>query len=289
LPLPSKGQCYPIDSPLRCGRIPVAYLTAADENIIASPNVYRDGKLLDIILERKVLDKRINTNDLCSGDKDAIILWLRGTSYGEEFPITAINPETGKQYNVTINLSQFDYNKFELEGDENGLFDYETSNGDSIKFKFFTNTEEEKLKKIISSQITDINKLDVIKRLTQISETLSRIEFNEEEISMLNEDIEEIKEIVGTEVEKNNEAVYPNTITEQMIMHTVSINGNDDKEFIRNYIENMRTRVALDYRNYFVNNKPGVDFNFTVNIPESDGGGSFNTFLRIEDTIFINF
>ena len=72
-------------------------------------------------------------------------------------------------------------------------------------------------------------------------------------------------------------------------MHTVSINGNDDKEFIRNYIENMRTRVALDYRNYFVNNKPGVDFNFTVNIPESDGGGSFNTFLRIEDTIFINF
>lgn len=289
IPLPSKGQCYPINSPLRCGRIPVAYLTAADENIIASPNVYRDGKLLDIILERKVLDKRINTNDLCSGDKDAIILWLRGTSYGEEFPITAINPETGKQYNVTINLSQFDYNKFELEGDENGLFDYETSNGDSIKFKFFTNTEEEKLKKIISSQITDINKLDVIKRLTQISETLSRIEFNEEEISMLNEDIEEIKEIVGTEVEKNNEVVYPNTITEQMIMHTVSINGNDDKEFIRNYIENMRTRVALDYRNYFVNNKPGVDFNFTVNIPESDGGGSFNTFLRIEDTIFINF
>ena len=289
IPLPSKGQCYPINSPLRCGRIPVAYLTAADENIIASPNVYRDGKLLDIILERKVLDKRINTNDLCSGDKDAIILWLRGTSYGEEFPITAINPETGKQYNVTINLSQFDYNKFELEGDENGLFDYETSNGDSIKFKFFTNTEEEKLKKIISSQITDINKLDVIKRLTQISETLSRIEFNEEEISMLNEDIEEIKEMVGTEVEKNNEVVYPNTITEQMIMHTVSINGNDDKEFIRNYIENMRTRVALDYRNYFVNNKPGVDFNFTVNIPESDGGGSFNTFLRIEDTIFINF
>lgn len=289
LPLPSKGQCYPKNSPLRCGRIPVAYLTAADENIIASPNVYRDGKLLDIILDRKILDKRINVNDLCSGDRDAIILWLRGTSYGEDFPISATNPETGKQYNVTISLSQFDYKKFELEGDENGLFDFETNNGDLIKFKFFTNNDEEQLKKTITSQITNINKFDIIREITEITTLLNRINFTEEEVTMLNEDIEEIKDIVGNNLEENTENLYPNTITEQMFMHTVSINGNEDREFIKNYIENMRTKSAMDYRNYFINNVPGVDFNFTVNIPESDGGGSFSTFLRIEDTIFINF
>ena len=278
LPLPSKGQCYPKNSPLRCGRIPVAYLTAADENIIASPNVYRDGKLLDIILDRKILDKRINVNDLCSGDRDAIILWLRGTSYGEDFPISATNPETGKQYNVTISLSQFDYKNFDLEGDENGLFDFETNNGD-----------EEQLKKTITSQITNINKFDIIREITEITTLLNRINFTEEEVAMLNEDIEEIKDIVGDNLEENTENLYPNTITEQMFMHTVSINGNKDREFIKNYIENMRTKSAMDYRNYFINNVPGVDFNFTVNIPESDGGGSFSTFLRIEDTIFINF
>ncbi len=289
LPLPSKGQCYPINSPLRCGRIPVAYLTAADENIIASPNVYRDGKLLDIILDRKILDKRINVNDLCSGDKDAIILWLRGTSYGEDFPITATNPETRKQYNVDIKLSQFDYNKFDLKGDENGLFDYETSNGDLIKFKFLTTNDEEKLRKIITSQITDTNKFDILKNIVSISECLNRITLSDEEMNMINEDIEEIKDIIGNDFEENGEDIFPNTITEQMIMHTVSINGNEDREFIRNYIENMRTRVAMDYRNFFADNKPGVDFSFTVNIPESDGGGSFTTFLRIDDTIFINF
>ncbi len=289
LPLPSKGQCYPKNSPLRCGRIPVAYLTAADENIIASPNVYRDGKLLDIILDRKILDKRINVNDLCSGDRDAIILWLRGTSYGEDFPISATNPETGKQYNVTISLSQFDYNKFELEGDENGLFDFKTNNGDLIKFKFFTNEDEELLRKIITSQITNNNKFEIFRNLTQIIESLNRMSFTEEETNMLNEDIDEIKEIVGDDLEENTENIYPNTITEQMIMHTVSVNGNEDREFIKNYIENMRTRNAMDYRNYFIDNKPGVDFNFTINIPESDGGGSFTTFLRIDDTIFINF
>ena len=289
IPLPSKGQCYPKSSPLRCGRVPVAYLTAADENIIASPNVYRDGKLLDIILGRKVLDKRININELCSGDRDAIILWLRGTSYGDEFPISATNPDTGKQYNVTILLSQFDYLKFDLEGDDNGLFDYETNNGDLIKFKFFTSNDEEKLRKIIGSQITDINKLDVIRSINYVTECLNRIEFNDEEVSMLNEDLDEIKQIVGTDIPENDENVYPNTITEQMIMHTVSVNGNEDRDYVRNYIENMRTKTAMNYRNYFADNKPGVDFNFTVNIPESDGGGSFNTFLRIDDTIFINF
>ena len=289
IPLPSNGQCYPKNSPLRCGRIPVAYLTAADENIIASPNAYRDGKLLDIIVSRKILDKRINTNDLCSGDKDAIILWLRGTSYGDEFPVSATNPNTGKQYNVDINLSQFEYNKFELEGDENGLFDFETNNGDLIKFKFFTSADEEILKNKITSQVTDRNKFDIIKNLSSIVESLNSISFTEEEVNMLNEDIDEIKEIVGEDIEENIEEVYPNTITEQMIMHTVSINGNEDREYIKNYVENMRARTAMDYRNYFIENKPGVDFNFTVNIPESDGGGSFSTFLRIDDTIFINF
>lgn len=289
LPLPSKGQCYPKNSPLRCGRVPVAYLTAADENIIASPNVYRDGKLLDIILDRKVLDKRINVNDLCSGDKDAIILWLRGTSYGEEFPISATNPDTGKRYNITINLSQFDYLKFDLEGDENGLFDYETNNGDSIKFKFFTSNDEETLRNKIKAQMADTNKLEILKNVNEISQTIEKIDLTDEETTMLKEDIDEIREIVGTDVVDEENESYPNVITEQMIMHTVSVNGNTDREFIKNYVENMRTKTAMDYRNYFTNNKPGVDFNFTVNIPESDGGGSFNTFLRISDTIFINF
>ena len=289
IPLPSNGMCYPATSPLRCGRIPVAYLTAADENIIASPNVYRDGKLLDIILDRKILDKRINVSDLSSGDRDAIILWLRATSYGEDFPISATNPQTGKRYNVTIKLSQFGYNDFDLESDENGLFTYTTSNEDEIKFKFFTNDDEELLRKVITSQITDSNKIEILKNLKYITDALNRIEFSDEEKSMLTEDVDEIKDIVGTDIPEVDEDIYPSTITEQMIMHTVSINGNTDIEFIKNYIENMRTKDAMDYRNYFSNNKPGVDFNFEVNIPESDGGGSFDTFLRIDDTIFINF
>ena len=289
IPLPSNGQCYPISSPLRCGRIPVAYLTASDENIIASPNVYRDGKLLDIMLSRKVLDKRIDVNEIVSGDKDAIILWLRATSYGDDFPVTATDPNTGKQYNITIKLSQFDYNDFELCGDEEGLFDFTATNGDVLKYRFFTTNDENELRQKITSQITDSNKISIFRNVGYISEALDRLDIGDEERGMLNEDIDEIKDIVGADLPETFEDIYPNTITEQMIMHTVSINGNKDSEYIKNYIENMRTKDSMDYRKTFLDNKPGVDFNFTVNIPESDGGGSFNSFLRIDDTVFINF
>ena len=289
LPLPSNGQCYPKSSPLRCGRIPVAYLTAADENIISSPNVYRDGKLLDMILSRKILDNRIDVNELCSGDRDAIILWLRATSYGEDFPISVTNPNNKKRYNITIKLSQFDYNDFKLESDDDGLFDYTTNNGDVIKFKYFTYNDEEKIRNTIAAQLTDLDKFNFIKYINNINKIKDNLNVSDEELTMINEDIDEIKDIIGMDVDEDTNVEYPNIITEQMISYTISVNGNTDREYIKNYIENMRTKTAMDYRNYFNNNRPGVDFNFTVNIPESDGGGSFNSFLRLDDTVFINF
>ncbi len=287
IPLPSNGECYPIDSPLRCGRIPVAYLTASDENIMASPNVYRDGKLLDIILERKVLDKNIDVKKLCSGDRDAIILWLRATSYGTDFPITATNPESGKEYKVNVNLAQFKYKDFNLEGDDEGLFTYQTERGDIIKYKYLTEWDEELLRDEITAQITDSTKFNIVKSINDLSTYLTLFNATEEERTMLNEDIEEIKDIVG-DLPNNEGEVYPNIVTAQMMLNVVSVNNNRDKEYIKNYVENMRTKDAAGLRNYISENMPGVNFKFDVNIPKSDGGGSFSTFLTISDTIFIN-
>lgn len=285
IPLPSKGQCYKHKK----SRIPVAYLTAADENIIASPNMYRDGKLIDIILKRKILDKTINVDELVSGDRDAITLWLRATAYGNEFPITATNPNTGKQYDTTVDLSKFEYNKFDLEGDENGLFEYRVGKN-VIKFKYLTRGDEVKLREELMNQMSDSNKITILKNLSYIKESLDRVKLSDEEMNNLKEDIEEIGDVIGSNVpEKDEMEIYPRTITEQMIMHTVSVNGNTDKEYIRNFIENMRSGDAMKFRNYFAETRPGVNFRINIKIPKSDGGGSFTTFLRIDDSIFITF
>ena len=71
--LPSKGQCYPANSPLRGGKVKVSYLTAMDENIINYPKMYKDGKLIDTILQRKIVDKNIDIHSLLRGDRDAIV------------------------------------------------------------------------------------------------------------------------------------------------------------------------------------------------------------------------
>lgn len=287
IPLPSKGECYKHKK----SRVPVAYLTAADENIITAPNMYRDGKTLDIILRRKILDKDFNVDELCVGDRDAILLWLRATAYGDDFPIVASNPETDIQYNKTIKLSDFKYKDFELKGDENGLFDYTTSNGDKIKVRFITHNDTKALQDNIAKQAGDKNKFDVLKKCGEIRDIINynNISENKEENEMIKEDVDEIIGIIGDDFRLNFDDVVPNFITNQMIAHTYSINGNTDREYITNYIENMRIGEAVKFREFYNNNTPGVDLSITIEIPESDGGGSFDTFLRIQDTIFINY
>ena len=50
IPLPSKGEGYRD----KIAKMSVAYLTAYDENMIVSPNLYRDNLILDYILQEKL-------------------------------------------------------------------------------------------------------------------------------------------------------------------------------------------------------------------------------------------
>lgn len=114
-------------------------------------------------------------------------------------------------------------------------------------------------------------------------------ELNKEDRETVSDCILDLKDIIGEHSSiQENKHEYEEAITEQMIAYTMSINGNDDKEYIKNYILNMRSGEAFAYRKYVINNKPGVNFKITVNVPESDGGGSFETFLSFDDTIFLN-
>ncbi len=283
--LPSHGECYANKK----GKLPVAYLTAADENIIASPNLYNNGRLLDIILERKILDKTIKVKDLCSGDRDAIIVWLRATAYDKMFPINATNPETGKSYKTKVDLSKLKYKPFNLKGDENGHFDYTTSNGDKIKFKILSKSDNQKLIEQTLSKYGAINKRQLTLMTDELKRYVNDLYFYEgyttalEAIDLIKEWIETIK----AEDDIDKDYAYVNAVTNRMVAYTYSINGETNPIYIKNYIENMRSNEAMEYRKYVESNVPGIDLKITVNIPESDGGGSFESFLGIYDTIFV--
>ena len=287
IPLPSNGECYPH----HIGRVPVAYLTAYDENIISSPNMYRDGKVIDVILERKILDKRIKASELCQGDRDAIILWLRATGYGNTMPVSATNPENGKRYNLDVDLSSFKYKTFELKGDKEGLFEYKLANGDVFKYKYLTSDDNNRLKENMIDQRVKLSSYNAIKYADRLQEYVDNInDLPDDDRNDLNDCIADIKDILSENTKVNDSNVtadYLEIVTETMKSYTVSINGNRDREYIDKYIDNMRSLYAKSYMDYVVSHQPGVDFKFKVNIPQSDGGGSFETFLALDDTVFI--
>lgn len=285
LPLPSNGECYPHKK----NRIPVAYLTAADENIIASPNMYRDGKVIDTILERKILDKDIKVDELCKGDRDAIVLWLRATGYGTDFPIVARHPDTGKQYPINVKLDTFKYYPFNLKGDENGCFEYVTDGGDIIKFRYLNIKEENDVKDEIVARTTDYEKFTTIKYINFIQESINRMDISDGDRKELGDCLADMKDIINVDdIKFNSDNIYTYSITNQMIKYTYSVNGNTDREFIQGYIENMRAKDAFAYRTYVNDNTPGVNMKITVNVPQSDGGGTFDTFLGIDDYVLAN-
>ena len=118
--LPSKGECYKE----KFSRVPISYLTAYDENFITSPNLYKDGLIIDYLLKHKIMNKDIEVENLLAGDVDAITLFLRVTSYGPEYPIIARDPESGKEVEAIIDLSKLKLKEFTLVGDENGWFEF---------------------------------------------------------------------------------------------------------------------------------------------------------------------
>jgi hypothetical protein len=81
---------------------------------------------------------------------------------------------------------------------------------------------------------------------------------------------------------------YVKSVTYILEKCIVSVNGNTDKKFIKKYISMIPVFDSIALRRYISENSPSLNYNVTVQRPESLGGGSFTTFLELDSTIFIN-
>jgi hypothetical protein len=283
IPLPSKGECYPSKQ----GRIAVSYLTAMDENIIVSPNLYRDNLVLDVILREKIRNQDINPDDLLDGDRDAIILFLRASAYGNMYSVTTTDPDTRKQFETQIDLSKLQFKEFNLVGDENGYFDYQLPiSKASVKFKFLTHKDYLNLAKIDDVEIRALKKTEMDR-------------YNERLTSYLDDDdsltMSERKEF-GNAIMKlkdwankydGEETQYSHRVTNEVEMQLISVNGNYDRKFIHDFVNTMPIKDLTAFRKYVAKNTPGIDYNFEIEKPESLGGGSMKVFLQFDQFIFL--
>ncbi len=134
IPLPSKGMLYKNKK----SNIRLAYMTTADENILTSPNLLQSGEFLEILINRKILEPTLRYKDLLPGDRNAIMIWLRATGYGEMYPVTLLD-ENDEPFEAEINLNDLKTKELELEPDDDGLFFFEMPLSKAIvRFKILT-------------------------------------------------------------------------------------------------------------------------------------------------------
>lgn len=283
IPLPSKGECYKSKQ----GRIAVSYLTAMDENIIISPNLYRDNMVLDIILKEKIRDPEIDPDDLLDGDRDAIILFLRSSAYGNMYNVTTTDPVTKKTFETKIDLSKIKYKDFTLTGDENGYFDFEMPlSKDKIKFRFLTHKDYLNLTKLDELEMGNLRKAEIEKYNEKLEYYLEEDEsLTSAERKDISNSIKTLKDW-GNKVEEES-AKFSHRATNELEMEIMSVNGNTDRKFIHEYVSTIPIKDATSLRRYITKNTPGVDYNFEVEKPESLGGGSMPVFLQFDQFIFL--
>ncbi len=145
LPLPSEGK-------LNRGcreSVRVGFMTTADENILTSPNILESGRFLDILINRKILEPSLRYKDLHVGDRNAIMIWLRATGYGEMYPVTLFD-ENDAPFDTEINLNDLRTKKLGAEPDSEGLFDYQFPLCRArIKFRFLTCGDVDAIERLV--------------------------------------------------------------------------------------------------------------------------------------------
>jgi hypothetical protein len=144
VPLPSKGKFYPDG----LKEVKIEYLTSKDEDLLTTPSFIEDGSVIDRLLERKIVDKNVNTRNLLSGDKAALILFLRTSSYGNMYKVSVPDPRTGKAFEAEVDLLKLKYKEIGEVPDSAGEFTVEIPMRKKVvKFRLLTSGEEEQVLK----------------------------------------------------------------------------------------------------------------------------------------------
>lgn len=228
IPLPSKGKFYPGNKK----SVKVAYLTTADENILTSPNLVESGKFLEILINRKLLEPGLRYKDLLPGDRNAIMIWLRATGYGEMYPIT-MTDENNKDFETEINLSELKTIELTVDPSDDGLYHFELPLAKNlVKFKLLNSGDIDELEEIVKN--------------------IPKGVINEEQTLVLERQI-------------------------------VEVDGNNNRAFIKKFVNSMRVLDAQKLREFASEIKCDIDLRITVRTP---GGESIDTFLPFTPRFF---
>lgn len=102
----------------------VKYLSGTEENILTAPSLAATGWAMNMALDSLIMDKGVNVDELLVGDRNAILMYLRSTSFGDQYPVQISCPkcnDTGQTHFYISSMAAKDI--VELP-DDNGEYTY---------------------------------------------------------------------------------------------------------------------------------------------------------------------
>ncbi len=131
--------------------IKIGYLTASDENLLLG-----NSKNFTLqLLRNKIYEHDIRPEDMIEGDIEAVLIFLRNTSFGSELELSVPDPKTGKFFNAVIDLSELSIEKGDMP-DSDGTYTITLpKSSDVIKIKPLTYGEILEINDIIDSYPTN--------------------------------------------------------------------------------------------------------------------------------------
>ena len=138
--LPSRGLYYKNKK----SAVKIGYLNATDEDVLSSG--VKNNNLLITLLRNKLYEPEIKPEDLLDGDIEAILIFLRNTSFGPEYTINLMDPATGKMFQHTFIIDEVNFKKPNTTPNEDGT--YTTTlprTGATVKLRLLTLGDKSKI------------------------------------------------------------------------------------------------------------------------------------------------
>ena len=172
------------------------------------------------LVRLKLYEPDLRPEEMLFGDIEAIMIFLRNTSFGTEYTVSLTDPKTEKRFTTTIDLSQISLKINTNQPDEQGLFTTTLpKSGNIVKLKLLNTGDELEINKMVDSYPANLIAPRVTWRLNKL---------------------------------------------------IVSIDGNDDRNFISTFIEKMPIMDSKHIRRFMVECEPGFDLKKSVLAPSGE-------------------
>jgi hypothetical protein len=163
--LPSGGAFYPNKK----DSVTIKYLTAEEDDILYSPELIKSGRVLDVLLDKAVMDRDLRPENMVSGDRNYLLIEMRKTGLGSDYAPGELNcGSCGEIYSPTIDLDKLKAKPLEIEPDANGEYEVLLPLMKmNIKFRLLTGQDEKRLGKLAESKGSKAGGIKVKKLVTE--------------------------------------------------------------------------------------------------------------------------